>query len=185
MHETTPKPGVAPVVTLALPAQELRDWRDRKEGREFFDRGERLILVNGVRWGRTRVTYHGCHGTKHTLCQDGDGPVIENPGAKYERESAVRSVKFRRWTGEPQVKTEDLVIAKAAELVAAGRLRDPATVRREHAEAAKLYREQQERGAAREESEFRTKAAEAIGANDLHSEAVDRVLAAMRWAQTQ
>jgi hypothetical protein len=160
---------------------------------EGLAKGERAIMVNGVRWGRTRVNYHGCHGQTHTFEQEEGDELEERPGTRYPGKVSVRSENRRhariRAIGRdepPDWKpTEQLVLEKVRELVAAGRLRDPSIVRSEHEAAAALYRKRSAEREIEEQAEFRRRACEALRINDETSEMVDRVVAAMRWAQTQ
>jgi hypothetical protein len=155
-------------------------------GDKTFDRGERIIVVDGVRWGRTVVTYHGCHGTAHKFRQEGGDILCENPNARYPREIAVRSVKRRRWTGDPWRPTHEAVLEKARELVAIGKLRHPDIVKAEHQKAMERYNERCAAIEEKRKQEFRERACQALGMNqDDGSQIIDRVVAAMEWAQTQ
>jgi hypothetical protein len=153
-----------------------------------FDRGERVILVDGVRWGRTIVTFHGVHGTKHCFEQQGGDVLLQNPKDKYPREIAVRSMRKRRRYGNdvPWRPTEEVVLEKARELVEAGRLRDPKIVAREQDEAHQHYIQRCAEADAAKRAAFIAKARDALGINSNDpSPLVDRVVAAMEWAQTQ
>jgi len=150
---------------------------------EAFERGERAIMVDGVRWGRTRVTWHGMHGNSVTF-QESSGEITDDNG----RAITVRSKK-RTWRedvdGAPVVTTEDRTLEKVRELIATGKLRHPDIVRAERAKAAAEYsariaKQDRERKAA-----FRAKAMEALRVNNPDSEVIGRVVAAMEWAQTQ
>ncbi len=176
----------SPIITLEKPTKLPRPD-------ERFDRGERLIMVDGVRWGRTHVSSHGVHGQRHTFQQQDGGKIIVDPKSKHAREVSVSSKERGRsiFDSSPKPTTEEKVLATVRELVATGKLRDPAIVRAENAESMKLYRAQQEAGKAREEAEFLAKAKEAAGydaAFPVPSNAtalVGRIVAAMRWAQTK
>lgn len=172
--------------TAAENTRRYDNKRERYVG-EAFDRGERIIMVDGVRWGRTIVTSHGCHGTKHVFQQDGGEVIIDKPDARYPHEVAVRSQKRQKWLGDKDGwrPTEEVVLEKARELVAAGKLRHPDEVRREQEAAMRQY---DERAAEREKeriASFRDKAMEALQINDPESEIIDRVVKAMEWAQSK
>lgn len=155
-----------------------------------FDRGERAIMVDGIRWGRTKVAWRGRHGTATTFVQEGGHTLIENPGAKFEREITIRSTgKFeRRRSSEsnPFKTTEQQTLAKVIELVANGTLRDPAVVRAENERRMDEWRAGRAIAQQEEDAEFRRRAISALGLeSDDAGDIIDRVVAAMRWAQTQ
>lgn len=158
-----------------------------------FSRGERAIMVDGVRWGRTVVTHHGVHGTKHVFWQEGGDPIYEDKREKRPREIVVRSMRRRRFSdaGEWQT-TESLVLEKAIELVKAGKLRDPDVVRAETAAANERYREQAAAQEAERKAAFEARARDVLIAlavigltNQPNPEDIAAVVAAMEWAQTQ
>ena len=157
---------------------ELARVKDERNamGRKY-GRGERVIMVNGEMWGKTVVTFHGCHGTKYAFEQK-HGRLIEEqlPGENYSHLIFVRS--------EPRTSstvTEKRVLEKARELVETGKLRHPDILRREAEEAKAAYLKKCAERDAKEEAEFRARAVEAIGLTD--DGLVDRIVAAMRWAQ--
>lgn len=179
--------SLPPSVELRKPLPEENNHRYDSKSRSYvgerFDRGERIIMVDGARWGRTIVTSHGCHGTKHVFKQD-RGEVLMD--SKYPTEIAIRSQKRRHWDSADKWRpTEEMVLEKAKELVVTGKLRDPTIVQREHEKAMERFRQrtieaEQERAAA-----FRAKAMEALQINDPTSEIIGRVVAAMEWAKEQ
>lgn len=183
-------------IELVMPAPELRDWRTRKEGQEFFERGERIIMVDGERWGRTYVTWHGCNGTK-TVFEQHHGDVITK--SIGERGTRVREVSVssaserhakRFIDGQYRLpddfkSTEHLVLDKVRELIDGDLLRHPDIVAKEANEIAAKMEAQRITRHERELAEFKAKAMEAVRANDPDSEIVARVVEAMRWAQTQ
>lgn len=180
-----------PTVELRRPTAEEsnRRWvdgpgRGHYEG-EAFDRGERIIMVDGARWGRTIVTHHGMHGTKHVFLQDNGEVILDDPNARHPQEVAVRSMRKRRWREGEWRPTEEMVLEKARELVEAGKLRDPAVVRREQQEANRLWQEERSAEENQRIADFRAKAMEALQINDPTSEIIDRVVAAMEWAREQ
>jgi hypothetical protein len=80
------------VIDLRRPTEAEAKAKDDR-----FDRGERIIVVDGVRWGRTIVGHHGMHGTKHVFKQDRAGIIeAKQPGSKYVTEVAVRSKNKRK-----------------------------------------------------------------------------------------
>lgn len=180
----------AATVTPAAPRIELEKPTALVVDGERYDRGERVITVNGQPWGRTLVSHHGVHGAQYRIKQLNGEPIIKDPNAKYPREVSISSSRFRARRERDMRPTEEVIIETARELVAAGRLRDPAVVKAEQVARAVRYRERQAEGERREAAEFRAKALEAAGytgePNDPQSvELVDRVVAAMRWAQTK
>lgn len=154
-----------------------------------LDRGEREIVVDGVRWGQTIVTGHGCHGTKHVFQQEGGEVILRERGNRYS-EIAVRSEKNHKWRysdqkDNPWKPTEERVLEKIKELVAMGKLRHPDKVKAEQARAMETMRKHAEEREAKRIEAFRSKAMAAIQVNDPTSEIIDRVVEAMEWAQSQ
>jgi hypothetical protein len=163
---------------------------ERRPGDKTYDRGERAIMVDGVQWGRTIVSHHGMHRTKHIFKQEGGGVIEERPGEKYPGEVNVRSLRRRSYSelrgNEHEWRpTEELVLDKARELVASGRLRHPDVVKAESKAALTRWRAKRDAAEAERKKEFRERACEALRINDPDSETVDRVVAAMEWAQTR
>lgn len=157
-----------------------------------FAPGERIILVNGVRWGRTYVAHHGMHGKSYTFDQDGEGTIMVNydPPSKHGRmtEAKVRIGGRRR--SEETRSTDELVREKAQELINKGLLRDPALVQTEIEKRRAAWRERQIAADAAKKEQFRIKAREALGEvavpDQAHLAAVlDRLVEAMEWAQSQ
>lgn len=185
-------------VELVMPPADLRDWRTKAKDKEFFDRGERIIMVEGERWGRTHVSWHGSRGTSTTFHQDGWG-TLTRTSKRGDREynisvSSASKRHARRFipngNGGTDYRlpggfkdTNQLVLEKINEMIAEGKLRHPSIVKQEVAAENAAYARRREAAAAKEEAEFRTKAAEAVRANDPNSEIVDRVVEVMRWAQ--
>lgn len=178
-------------VELVLPPAELRDWRQKAEDQEFFDRGERIILVDGERWGRTIVRWHGCNGTSTSFRQDGGEEIGRTSKYGYFHAVTVRSSGRRPWHDKGEWKsTDQLVLDKVHELIAEKKLRPPAVVKAEAEAARARWRQQQAEREQREAAEFRVKALEAAGytgePNDPESVAlVERIVEAMKWAQAQ
>lgn len=177
-------------IGLLKPTAEHNTRRyDEESGRyvgEHFDRGERIIMVDGVRWGRTHVAYHGCNGTTHTFQQENGHVIEERPGERYPGEVSVRSMRrrgyFRDKTWRP---TEELVLEKARELVEASRLKHPDVVKAANEQAIERFRARAAKAEAKRTAEFRRRACEALRINDETSEIVDRVVEAMEWAREQ
>lgn len=157
---------------------------------ERFDRGERIILVDSVRWGRTFVTYHGVHGTRTHFRQEGSSEnIIDNPSARHPSDLVVRSARERGSktfiNGQYRLpdgwkNTEELVLDKVKELVKTGRLRNPQFVHAENKARREQFAKAQEEGKAREDAEFKRRAEQAHREGD-----VNAIIAAMRWAQSQ
>lgn len=190
-----------PVVELVRPDGEAwcgdiyvpkRELADGKRG-ERFERGERIIMVDGVRWGRTHVTRHGVWGTKYTIEQR-RGSIIQEPtgftgkGSHKERDVEIRSIR-KRYNSKPGEwrPTEELVLEKVRELIDSGKLIHPEAQREINERASREYREAVDRRDRKEAEEFRAKAREALGINDPASDSplIDKVVEAMRWAQTK
>lgn len=165
---------------------------------ETFTDGERVILVDGVRWGRTVVTRHGVHGTKTWFEQEGGDRVTVRGVLKGGRRDVyVRSAnprEARRFIdGEYRLPddfraTATLVLAQVIELVDTGALRDPAVVRRESEARRAEHARRLTEGAERERQAFRKRAIEALtvgGVMGYTEQMIGAVIAAMIWAQEQ
>jgi hypothetical protein len=173
---------------------ELIRPRDRAHlGRagERFGPGERIIVVNGVRWGRTIVQSQGRVGRIVRFHQDGGDILIMEPGPIGPFRAEVRPVKFRRLHRNDNRTTEEVVLDKARELVSAGLLRDPIVVRNERAEARAEWQSAITPDQIRHRLKFRFRAAEALVPISQQLDVttygiiIERVVKAMEWAQTE
>lgn len=159
---------------------------------DYFDRGERAILVDGIRWGRTHVKSHGPRGYSVFFSQAGDGDYIYRDGKERKDWNRVSVHKPRRGMFDPPGKTtEDMVFEMVQGLLQEGKLVDPATMKaRNDAALAKMREEMRPAHRLAEDQEFRDKALDACGfinePNSTESVAlVARVIEAMRWAQAK
>lgn len=158
-----------------------------------FDRGERIILIDGVRWGRTHMQWRGCHGTETTFSQEHGKKIGTVSKGGYFHPIRVMSAtarRSRRWIeGKGYVlpsdfqTTEQRTVSRIAELIYDGQLRHPEIVQAETAQRHADYRAKRQQVQAEAEEAFKAKAMEAVRANDPDSEIVQRVIEAMRWAQ--
>jgi hypothetical protein len=165
---------------------------------DYFDRGERIIMVDGVRWGRTRVQSHGSRGTTTTFEQEG-GETILDPSSKRADYINVRSENARHAKvhipGKGYVlpadwkTTEQRTLEVAVDLVRDGLLRHPDVVKAEAEKRAAARRKARESAQERENAAFRNRAETALApletTRELYQELVTRVIDAMRWAQEQ
>ena len=139
--------------------------------------GERAIMVNGERWGRIHCDM------SHLFFQCNDGsdnyPVFDDLNVRYPEQVEVRIM-----LSEPKA-TEQILLEKACELVADGKLRDPKIVFEE--DQANLFkRPPATQGFSRvsEKAAFRERAIKALGLDhDNGSHQIDAVVEAMRWAK--
>lgn len=158
------------------------------EKSDKLDRGERLIRVDGVVWGHTIVSSHGVHGQKHKFHQE-HGETIGSMSGGYHLPVVVRSTKRQKWLGDKDTwrPTYELVLEKAIELINAGRLRHPDSVKQEQERLREKMRESTNRREHKEQAEFEAKAREALDGipDDIAAPVLDKIIAAMRWAQTQ
>lgn len=156
-----------------------------------FGRGERIILVDGVRWGRTYVSHHGMHGTSYTFGQDGGETIMvpyEPPSPTGRMNTVtVRIGKKRRYSdGDPRLRPTDVqVLEKVQELVAKGLLRDPATVRAEVEARREQFRTNEEQRDRDRKTIWRVKAKQALGWGSEAGASLDKVVELMEWAQSQ
>lgn len=175
------------------------DGARRPHKGEQFGAGERIILVEGERWGRTRVAWHGVHGTSTTFYQENGDQIGGTDGRGRFTEMKVWSAKERHaktWiNGQYRLpddfkNTETLVAEAVAMLVETRCLVDPqsALADREKEQARAIARHQAAQR--REDEAFRKRAMDAIGleygpTSDAKAALLDRVIEAMRWAQQQ
>jgi hypothetical protein len=159
------------------------------EKSDTLDRGERLIRVDGVVWGRTIVSSHGVHGKKHMFHQEHGETIGDVSKSGHFHEVCVRSTKRKSWPVDDKESkpTFELVLEKAIELINAGRLRHPESVKQEQERFRAQYHEREVKRAKAEQDLFETKAREALDGipDDIAAPVLDKVIAAMRWAQTQ
>lgn len=181
-------------VTIEKPLPSNSDHSRAMRPGEGFGRGERLIMVDGERWGRTRCEGHGVWGVSHLFFQDDGNSTQPITEGEIGRTAHVRSQSKRhQWRyateANPNAQptpTFDLVLAKARELIEAGKLRSPKDVRADRDK--KRDELQRERNALdlQEARAFRERAIKALGLDhDNKSYMIDDVVEAMRWAQTQ
>lgn len=154
-----------------------------------FGRGERVILVDGIQWGRTRVEHHGPNGTSHTFEQEGGEVIIDKSDVRYPQYVKVRTGRRGRLgrSDRDWRPTEEMVLEKVGELIANGKLRHPDIVRAEQQAAREQRRHRDHEAAKAKDAAFESKAREALMMPDnvIESEMLDRVVAAMKWAQEQ
>ena len=161
-----------------------------------FGAGERIILVDGVRWGRTFVDHHGMHGTSHTFRQDGGVTITEpydppNKSGPRMHAVVVRIGGKRRDDKRP---TDVQVQEKAADLVRTGKLRDPDAVKAEREAHMAENRRIEDEENQKKKDRFKVKAREALGHEfeydrvlgpKVLASIMDRIVEAMEWAQSQ
>lgn len=130
-----------------------------------FEPGDRIIVVDNVRWGRTLVSRHGVWGTKYQFEQEG-GETIINVVKDRAREIAVRSIRKRSYDQDPVWRpTHELVLDKVRELIEAGKLRHPDVVKAEQAAARARYKARVAENERAEQAAFEAKAREALQIN--------------------
>lgn len=159
---------------------------------EYGQRGRKKIFVNDVHWGTINMASHGMHGVSYTFVQEGQtGNICDPKDLDFHKQPRAVEVRQRtkrrlRRDGEPLLPAETVLEAKVRELIKRGLLRHPNIVKHERDEARKRAAENRRAAAEVEEKLFRHRACEALGINqDDGSEVIDRVVAAMRWAQSQ
>lgn len=109
-------------------------------------RGDRDIMVDGVKWGHVIMVGHGCHGPSYEF-YDAEGAGIHQKFASGKLSThsleAVRSVTRRRRFGadaNDNRSTEERIMDRARELMEAGRMRDPAELLKDRQASAARYR---------------------------------------------
>ena len=111
--------------------------------------------------------------------------VVRSMSKRHERTNAIFSKDDNVNRNGNWRPTEELSLEKAIELVETGKLRHPDIVKREAEEHHRAYLERMAERDKQEAEAFRTKAMEALQINDPDSAIIDRVVEAMKWAQTQ
>lgn len=161
-----------------------------------FDRGERIIIVDGMRWGRTAVRSRGQHGNVITFEQH-EGETLSEP--TYEGSTRFRDIyvstggRRNKRSQVPVPSTDEVVLAKVKELIEAGKLRHPEIVKAEVEARRASFAASNSRAQQAENERFRAKAIEAAGVDrpegvKLYTDEehlVARIIEAMRWAQSQ
>lgn len=147
------------------------------------------IMIDGEHFGYMHFQHHGPHGY-HVEFLNINHQTIFEPRQKSKRfPKAVEvwsdKVAQRHNDGKPVAPMQERMVAMVQKLLFDGRFPNPDEVR---AQKERL-REQQDREAAEQrakrEAEFEAKAREAVGDMSEDIYLIDRVIAAMRWAQTQ
>ena len=167
----------------------------------LFDRGERLIVVDGVIWGRTVIRHHGTRPPSYRFVQlsgdifMGDAVVDRISDGKMKRsiDAEVYQEAERRYrhSTEKRPTAESLILEKVRELIKEKKLRHPDEVKAERAKQAEQYRQQAADAEAAQKAAFEKRAREALDpiAGAVFAEDFDdtlaKVVGAMKWAQTQ
>lgn len=177
---------------------------------EWVGRGRKTIIVDGEQWGSIHCEGHGCHGVSYWFQQsDVGGAIQEYAGTSIKGGDRYRDVKV--W-GEKREKRDlglyafsspedmaklkpvaDRLQAKAEWLVANGLLVSPQTIASRIEKARKTIEKRAAEDADLERKRFESKADSAIRSiialdrlsNADLNELKDRIVAAMKWAQTQ
>jgi hypothetical protein len=160
-------------------------------------RGRKSIIVDGAKWGSVHMDTHGVHGPTYSFIQDGIPGYLQEPSASghFSHVIGVRATS-RKYRPKDEPPIESLILDKVRELIAAGRLRDPAVVKAEQQTRIDADRQRAAEIAAAEQREFEAHAAEAIhraasavGGLLINVQAIEalqsEIIAAMRWAQTK
>lgn len=161
---------------------------------------DKRILVDGAVWGYAQAEHHGMHGTSYDIGQYTDVAgnswriITIEEKSNFDRAPRMMAVRVRgksksaeRHNPDPR-STEQRIIDKARELIEAGHLKSPEAKRAELAAEAEKFRAERAAADAEKKAAFRARAMEAVGGylGDVDkSEAIDRVVAAMEWAQMQ
>lgn len=166
---------------------------------EYFGPGERVIMVDGIRWGRTFAQSMSRYGMKYTFGQEHGGMIYDKDDdqrEKWEKPVNVR-ISRRERTNADTRSTDQILVDKIAELIAAGRLIAPNIKKAKNLAAHEAFRQEQRAAHAARDKAFRAKALEALHLSAATAESfnavqimvdkntVDRIVAAMRWAQEQ
>jgi hypothetical protein len=192
----------------ATPAAELQIAITPDPG----ERGRKVIIVNGERWGTIHMQSAGANGSYWWFGQEGIHGEIRREIKSALKGALLRYVPVQVWGDKVAMrqagisrhpigkaaqaafdaspKIDDRLMTETKALIAEGLLRHPDVVkaaRRESAERRVAERAEAER---READEFEARAAEAIGQlhhNDPDARAalIAEVIKAMRWAQTK
>lgn len=207
-------PDAPPVNPAPTDAQKCTvEIRSHNPGQ--FDRGNYLVLVDDVLWGRIHTTWHGMHGTTYHLA-DLHGAVGHHEESKFRSAGGGRFVEVqaripnkRQWysehnIGKPQDQhvarptAEQVQVTMVREAIAAGYFRHP-HVRAAEISDANAKREQLNRQVeAEKDADWNARIdvvldkGEYLGTCErpgIHFENVDALKAAirdaMKWAQSK
>lgn len=107
------------------------------------ERGRKKILVDGVEYGAVFMTQHGCHGPRYHFVQKGGDAITEEQdqeGRKFYRPRLVE-VHKSKWRNEDTRTIEEIIAAKARELIESGLLLSPEAFEAKEAKALAETRE--------------------------------------------
>jgi hypothetical protein len=108
------------------------------------ERGRKLILVDGVKWGSVHMESHGAHGVTYHFRQDPEGSgYIRAKNTRFDVPHAVR-LQSKRYRDADASTLEAALLQTVRELIEEGRMRDPAILRVEQQERASAMREAEE-----------------------------------------
>lgn len=196
---------------MATPISTARHVAIEPFKRNEYDRGSKVILVDGEKWGEYRMESHGMHGPSYHA-SDLHGPLYtgvkkfgRNKGDGIEhsfrptREKDVRRNNLYVRDDDKKKKfipTDEQLRLHAIELIESGVLRSPVSRNNEITAAHAKYVAERERAEERADTEFKNRADAAIGlevtntlaeigGHDIRARLRERIIEAMRWAQTQ
>lgn len=164
-------------------------------------RGGKIILVNNEEWGRIEMQSKGPNGNAYHF-ENAHGATISVPFDPPSRTGlmklftvvgdklAYRQARYATKPGEPLQKPaplEERLLAAVRDLIGRKLLRSPAALAATAAAHAVRYRAECEKSDAEERAKFEAKAMEIVKLVQVGPGATirDKIVEAMRWAQTQ
>lgn len=161
--------------------------------RNEWDRGCKKVLIDGEQWGWIEMVNHGCHGPRYHL-RDMHSVVTDTMLQDITCRGSTRRL---RWDNKdnPAAKktTDDLLRDMVVKAIDTGHLRSPAKRKAEIKAQRDKFEASQRKAAENEQASFEAKADEVVSWLDKRFFDEDalmkilktKIIAAMKWAQTQ
>lgn len=106
-----------------------------------YERGDRLILVDGEEWGRVECQGRGCHGNVYYFRDSSNTRVID-PSSK--RATAYINSKIRYYDDDKRP-TQERIVAKIRTLIESDALRSPSALAQDAEESRRQFLAERER----------------------------------------
>jgi hypothetical protein len=146
-------------------------------------RGNKAIMVDGLRWGTIHMETHGCWGSSYWFNQTGIQGQQITSGDRPVKVYGDKGERRRLGTYDAVAPVAERLHAKATELIASGLLRHPDSVKAEQAERAARWRASEAERDCKATDRLRAKAREALG-DGIGENELTIIVGLMKWAQS-
>lgn len=159
--------------------------------------GHKMIMVDGLMWGRVHCNHHGSMGTSYNFSPADGGLIYRDSLSSWNRTPVQvdgdKLARRRANNGEVPAPLAERLMVAVRKLIADGKLRHPEVIGAEKREAAAKARAEEEERKAKEDTEWEARASAAIAMANLapalrlpdRQRLAKRIIEAMRWAQSQ